>query len=315
MMKKLILLAPVLIVLIAWFIPATQEETITVNASFFNVYRVLSTPVKWKEWRRDLRKISPADTSKIVIKKDSSFFNINYPDLELRVNIQDGVFTIDDNSNGKNTHYSFLAEPAKAPNTTLIMVDKKINFIRFLFQHLDAASFNDTHINELKTYMETDSLKYGCNVFKTHVPEANLIVMSKVVLSKTKYADALAILSQLQQFVQLHQLKQTQPLIAQYLPKHNTDSTTVKIGFFIDKETVSENGVTFTRMPKGGPLYAAKFSGRFDRRLKIYSSLQQYFTDHLYQQAILPFESFLDNKLPTSDTSHVNVQVNFSTYF
>jgi len=314
-MKKVILIVPVLIVVIALFIPATQEETITVNSSFFNVYRVLSTPVKWKEWRQDLRKIPAADTAKIVIKKDTSFFKINYPELELKVNIKDGVFTIDDHSNNKNTHYIFLAIPAKAPNTTLITVDKKVNLIGYLFQKLDAATFADTHIGELKSFMETDSLKYGCTIFKTHVPEANLIVMGKVVPTKTKYADGMLILSQLQQFVQTHHLKQTQPLIAQYIPKPNTDSTTVKIGFFVDKETVSENGVVFTRMPKGGPLYSAKYSGRFDRRLKIYSSLQQYFTDHLYQQAILPFESFLDNKLPTSDSSHVNVQVNFSTYF
>ena len=68
-------------------------------------------------------------------------------------------------------------------------------------------------------------------------------------------------------------------------------------------------------MPKGGPLYAAKYTGSFNQRKKVYASLHQYFTDHSYQTAILPFESYLDDKLPTSDTDKVNIQLNFSSYF
>ena len=163
--------------------------------------------------------------------------------------------------------------------------------------------------------METDSLNYGCNIFKTRVPESNLVVINKTVLSKDKFTEAAGALSELNQLVNKHKLKQTQPLIAQFIPKLKTDSTEIKVGLFIDKETVSENNVVFTRMPKGGPLYSAKYSGRFDRRMKVYAGLQQYFTDHLYQQAIKPFESYPGNKLPTSDTSHVNIQVNFSAFF
>lgn len=315
MKKKVIVLIPLLAVLIACFIPVTEEETLTIKTSFFNLYHVLATPAKWKEWRPDLRKIPSADTSKIAIKKDSGSFSVNYPGIELNVKVRDGVFDVDDHSGNGSLSYTYLPAPTKARDTTVITVDRKTTAVSYLLHHLTAATFKDTHIYDLKTFMQTDSLKYGCNIFKTHAPDVNLIVITKVVPTKDLFIQAAAELAQLQQFAQKHQLKQTQPIIAQFLPRLKADSTQVKVGLFVNKETVSDHDVIFTRMPKGGPQYAARFSGRFNRRQKIYTGLQQYFTDHLYQQAILPFELYLDNKLPTSDTSHVNIQVNFSTYF
>jgi effector-binding domain-containing protein len=315
MKKKVVLLVLLAIVIIACFIPITEEKTITINASFFNVYRVLSTPAKWKEWRSDLKRIPIADTAKISIFKDTGFFAIKFPKLLLRVKTLDGVFNIDDYSNNRNVKYSYFAIPAKALNTTVLSVDKRTSAIVYLFQRFDESTFADTHINDLKTFMETDSLKYGCVITKTRVPEANLVVIDETVAKKDKFTEAEKMLSQLQEFVRKHNLKQTQPVIAQYFDKPKTDSTQLKVGIFIDQETVSENNVVFTRMPKGGPLYVAKFNGKFEDRVKIYTGLQQYFTDHLYQQAILPFEFYLDNKLPASDSDKVNIQVNFSTFF
>lgn len=315
MKKKVILPVLLAVVLIACFIPVTEEKTIAVNASFFNVYHVLATPARWKEWRSDLRKIPVADTSKISIYKDTGSFEIKFTNFLLKVKASDGLFSVDDYSNNKNVTYSYYAVPAKDPKTTIVTVDKKTPAVSYLFQHFDESTFTDTHINDLKTFMETDSLKYGCNITKTRVPEANLVVINEIVEKKDKFTEAGKMLAELQAFVKKHGLRQTQPVIAQYFDKPKTDSTQLKVGLFIDKETVSEKNIVFTRMPKGGPLYVAKFDGRFKDRMKVYAGLQQYFTDHLYQQAILPFEFYLDNKLPVSDTGKVNIQVNFSTYF
>src|ERR1700739_4967913 len=160
MKKKVIVLIPLLAVLIACFIPVTEEETLTIKASFFNVYRVLSTPAQWKEWRPDLRRISPADTGKITIKKDSGTFSINYPGIELNVKFKDGVFDVDDHSENGSLSYVYSPVPTKARDTTVITVDRKTTAISYLLHHMTAATFKDTHIYDLKTFMQTDSLKY-----------------------------------------------------------------------------------------------------------------------------------------------------------
>jgi effector-binding domain-containing protein len=102
--------------------------------------------------------------------------------------------------------------------------------------------------------------------------------------------------------------------MAQFLPK-GKDSVEVNIGLFIDKEIKPDKVFSFVSMPKGGQLYAIKYKGRFDKRYKLYAAAKQYYADHSYHTIILPFETYLNNKLPASDTDHVNIQVNFSAVF
>jgi len=174
-------------------------------------------------------------------------------------------------------------------------------------------SFSGTHIDDFKNFMETDSLRYGFKIFKTGVPESNLIVIRREVLKANKFTEAAKMLATLKQHIKANNIKQIYPVIAQFLPK-GKDSSQVNVGFFIDKEVASNNEIIFTRMPKGGPLFAAKFEGEFSKRGKAYVALNQYFIDYTHQTAILPFETYLDNKLPHSDNDIINIQVNFSTY-
>src|SRR3569623_1993814 len=100
-------------------------------------------------------------------------------------------------------------------------------------------------------------------------------------------------LETLQQFIKAHGTKKIQPIIAQFLPT-SADSTQLNVGFYIDKEVKSEKDIIFARMPKGGPLYSVLYKGKFNQRSKAYIALRQYYTDHYYQSAILPFETYLD---------------------
>jgi effector-binding domain-containing protein len=93
------------------------------------------------------------------------------------------------------------------------------------------------------------------------------------------------------------------------------DSAQIKVGIFINKKVESEKEIKYNRMPKGGTFYIAGFKGTFNERQRVYKGLHQYFTNHLYQTALLPFETYLDNKLPTSDTARVNIEVIFPSYF
>lgn len=310
-MKKIIVLVFVSVLLLAaFFIPVTTQKTILIRSSFFNVYKQLANGDNWKKWRPDLRKVYQSDSAKIVVNKDTGSFTINNGEQHIKVKSVSTVFTVDDHSNNNTVQYSYSVIPDKFANKTWLTVTKRTNILSYL----RPVTFSDTHADDLKTFMETDSLNYGVNILKTRVPENNLIVIKKAVLAKNKFSEAAGMFAALKQYVATHRLKQTQPVIAQFLPK-GTDSAQVNVGLFIDKEIISDKLITFTRMPKGGPLYTAKFSGKFNERSKAYAGLERYFTDHLYQSAILPFETYLDNKLPTSDTGKINIQVNFTAYF
>ncbi|MDB5022744.1 MAG: hypothetical protein JWP78_499 [Mucilaginibacter sp.] len=321
MKKKVILLSLLVIVFAACFIPIAQQKITSIKAPFLNVYTQLSDPVNWEKWRPDLKEKVLADSTQISVQKAPSSFTIKRKQQELNVIMNEFSFIIDDAWDSKVSNYTYIVIPDKRTSVlseklpkTFIIVNEKISLISYLIGKFTTIPLSDTHIADLKNFMETDSLRYGCRIFKTKVPENNLIEIKKEVLAKNKFTEAAKMLAAMQQFLKTHDVKQVQPLIAQFLPK-SKDSTQVNIGFYIDKEVKGEKDVNFVRMPKGGPLYAAKFKGKFAERQKVYGGLHQYFIDHLYQSAILPFETYLDNKLPASDTDRVNIQINFSAYF
>lgn len=314
MKKKIILLAILLIIISPFLIPATQQKTIFIKASFFDVYTLLLKPDNWEKWRPDLQKIVKKDSNKISIQKHAGAFNIKYADFELKVHSGGEMFDVEDNSGNKTSYYSYLVVPQKDPKITSATVYRKTTLVNYMVGKLTQVSFADTHITDLKNFIETDSLHYGYNILKTKVPENDLIETKKEVLEKDKFKEAAKMFSLLQQYIKAHNAGQVRPVIAQFLAR-GKDSVQVNVGLFVNKELKASRDIAFVRMPKGGPLYVAKFNGKFNQRGKVYASLKQYFTDHGYQSAILPFETYLDNKLPVSDTSKINIQVNFSSYF
>lgn len=315
MKKKVILLSLIVVILALCFIPCTQQETILIKSPFLNIYSLLVNPLKWEKWRPELRKTLDADSSKISIKKDSSSFIVKYENLESDVKFRGTAFDINDNFDGKTAHYSYTLIPVadRFQNKTNVIVVQQTNAINYLIGKLWAPSFSDTHIADLKNFMEVDSLHYGFKISKTSVPESNLIVITRKVLKGDKFTNAANMLATLRQYVKNHDVKQMYPIITQFLTK-GKDSVQIKVGFFIDKEVSSDHEIIFTRMPKGGPLYSAEYKGKFSKRGAAYDALTQYFTDHVFQSAILPFEIYLDNKLPVNDDDTINITVNFSTY-
>jgi effector-binding domain-containing protein len=314
-MKKIYLLISVaLLLLIIIFIPISTTENIYIKAPFLNVYRLLNEPANWEKWRPDLRRIAEQDSAAIVVQKKPGYFVIKDKNAIIQVHNSAVIFSVNDYTDGNHVGYSYSVAPGKSTNETLVTVGKNIPLLKRIVGFINPLSFADTHIDQLKRFMEIDSLRYGCKIFKTKVPDANLLVIRKTVLRKDKFPEAAKMLSTIKEYIHRNNIKQMQPLIAQFLPA-GKDSSQVNVGLFIDREVKSQNEITFVRMPKGGPLYAARFHGLFSKRHLVYDGLHQYFTDHLYQSAILPFEMYLDDKLPASDQDVVNIQVNFTTYF
>lgn len=317
MKKKIIGLSLLVLIFAACFIPVTQQKTVLVKAPFLNVFDQLSEPLNWEKWRPDLKKIFLTDSGEISTKKDTASFQIKYVNQQLNVSRFGYSFAINDAWNEQATDYNYTVIPVydKFLNKSSVIVNKKTSLFSYLIGKISPVSFEDTHIYDLKKFMETDSLRYGCKIFRIGVPDTSLIVINREVLKKDQFSEAAKMLPVLQQYLKTHHdVKQVRPLIAQFLPK-GKDSTEIRIGIFVNKKIVPENGVTYARMPKGGTFYLAGFKGRFDQRGRVYAGIKQYFATHYYQSALIPFEIYLDNKLPASDTDKVNIQVVFPSYF
>jgi len=315
MNKKVLLLLLSAIIVATFFIPVTQQKSVIIKSSFLSTYSFLANPVKWEHWIPELRKTIDADSAKISIQKGNNSFIIKGENVELGVKQQGTVFAINEQAgnNSSNYIYSLLPVVDKFLNKTIVSAETTVNPITYLVGKIWPSFNTDHHLLELKTFMETDSLFYGFNIFKTGVPESNLIVAKQRVVNKDRFAGAAKILSTLQAYVKTNNLKQLQPLIAQFMTV-GKDSTEVKIGLFIDKVVKSGNGIEYDRMPKGGLFYAARFSGKFNERGKIYGAMREYFDDHTIHGPILPIETYLDNKLPANDSDSIHIQLNFPAF-
>jgi len=315
MKKKAILIVLILVIIAAFFIPFNQQKTVLIKSPFLSTYSLLANPANWEKWRPDLRKVMTADSNEISLKKDSGSFLIKTQNDELEVKCKANTFQIAETSNGKTSSYGYSLLPVadKLLNKTIIVADENTNVLNYLIGKFWPSSIPNTHIEDIKTFMETDSLRYGFKIFKTGVPESSLLVMEREVSEKDKFTEATKILATLQQYIRANDIKQMQPVIAQFY-ENVKDSVHVKVGFFINKEVKPGNGIQFNQMPKGAPLYAAKFRGPFSKRGEAVEALKQYFADHSHQLVLLPFETYLNNKLPVSDSDTISIQVNLGTF-
>lgn len=310
--KKILLIVVFLALTAACFIPVNQQKSTVIKLPLLNIYSFLNNPKNWEQWHPLLK----TDSNKIIIKKQSDSFSIKTPNFKLNVKSKGTDFDIDEQLNNRVTNYTYQLIPVSDEylNKTLVSVNKKTIAIKYLIDMIRPASFSDDHFSALENFLTTDSLYYGCKIVKTKVPFGNLIVIKRGVPKKFEFTEAAKMLALLKQYLSTQNIKQTQPVIAQFSDK-GKDSSQVNIGLFVNKKVNSENEIRYVSMPVGGPLYTAKFYGPFNKRQKVYDGLQRYFADHLYQSAVLPFEMYLDNKLPTSDTDPVNIKVNFTAYF
>jgi effector-binding domain-containing protein len=314
MKKKLVLLSFIVLLIALCFVPVSIEKPVLIKSSFLNIFHYLNNAKGWEKWRPDLKKDFSTDSNKILTKQYPGFFTIGYADLYLNIKSIGNSFKIIERSNDKNINYSFNIFPDSSLKKTVIVVEKNVSLFTYLLGKLRSDHFEDTQITNLKNFLEIDSLYYGAKIFKTGVPGTDLLMITKVVVTKNQFGEAAKMLTRLKEFIKINNVKQVRPIIAQFL-KMRKDSTEVKVGLFVDKAVKSYNDIIFAHMPERGVFYVANFNGAFNKREYIYNGLKQYFADHTYQQALIPFETYLDDKLPVSDTDKVKIQVNFPSYF
>ncbi|MDB5132083.1 MAG: hypothetical protein JWR02_1832 [Mucilaginibacter sp.] len=313
-MKKFIVLIPVIVLLsIAFFIPVSQQQTVVIKASFFNVYKELASAGNWERWRPDIRKPHQTDSTKILEKQNANEFTLNFSTTSLQVIVNGYSFNVREYATDDELNYNYTVIPEKLPNYTSVVVTEKVSLIRYLINLVSGKSLVETHIADLKNFMEDADLYYGYKITRRKVTDTNVVVLRKMVLSKNKFDEAAKTLIALKRFIDSKGLEQTQPLIAQFFTKSG-DSSEVNVGIPINGKVVAHDPIAFMRMPQTGSLYTVKFRGKFKDRMKAYAALQRYFNDRQLAMPLPPFETYVDDKLPQNESDIINIQINFTTF-
>jgi len=314
MNKKVILFSILLVISATCFIPVKQQKTLSVKASFYNVYQQLARGDNWKKWRADLRQIYLSDSTKISDTQSVNQFSLKSTAITLDVRIANGYnFSVDETNGHNQFSYDYTILPEKDPDSTLVTTVQKIKLITYIFNSVAGQSFSNTHISDLKVFMENPDLYYGYKINKQKVIDTAILVSTKLVSEKDKFTEAARILSNLNQYRSSHGLVQTQPLIAQFFSKNN-NMTQIVIGVPVDKKAVTSNPISFVEMPSHGNSYIVRYRGKFKDKIQAYIAMQRYFNDKHITKAVLPFETYLENKLPSNDSDIIDIQINFPAF-
>ncbi len=311
--KTVIYLIIIAVVILICFTPFNQKKTVNIQAPYFITLQQLLRPDNWKNWQPDTKLAWKQDSSQVKLVKRRTSFTIQKPGFTLAVDHANGFgFDVKKTINGKTSNYYFVAIPSNISGNSIIICTKKINLIQLMGSYF-GADFSLTDIPYLKNYLEDPRQYYGFDIKKTTVTDSNVVVIKKVVATTNKLAAIAQIQQDLKQFIQQHHLKIVQPLIAD-IRDIGTDSLRIMIGLPIDKQTLSAGKIEFMHLPPHGRMLTGLYTGKYSGRQKLYLAMKTYIADHSLSSPEDPYEKYLDNKIPASDTSLVHLQVNFPIY-
>jgi effector-binding domain-containing protein len=314
MKKKVILLSILIAVCAICFIPFTHQKTILIKASFFNVYLQMAKADNWKKWQPDISAALKKNPTQVKISKHSSGFGISTPNVTLNIKNVDGVvFNTEKTIDGKSIKYSYILLPGSAEGNTIAKTGQKTNLIKLLIGVFDDTDKNHD-MDGLKNFMEDSRSYYGFEIKQTMVSDINIIVEKKTVPVKNKISGIIKIRQELDEFIKLNHLKAVQPVIAD-IRTNDPDSVRIMIGMPINKPVAAASDkIQFMHEPEHGKILIGLYKGRYGDRQKLYTAMKNYITDHYLASPEDPYEKYLDNKIPFSDTAFVNLQVNFPIY-
>ncbi|MDN5284685.1 MAG: Effector-binding protein [Mucilaginibacter sp.] len=306
-MKKAVIILFLLIVI--GFIPFQQHSSVNIRSNYFDVCQQLISPDSWKNWQPDIRK-GFDDTKNSRVAKDNVGFLISIPGQVFNIkNANGNKFYVGRTVNFIDHHYCYTVMPGIANNTATVIIDIKNNVAKWLFSQFDPSEKNTDIIKQLKSFMEDDKQYYGFDISEKSVAESYLAVKKEMIPVKNKYSAIVKAAQELHDFVDQHNIKPVQALAGAYYSQKN-DSLQILIGIPVNKRIAPTANIVFMNMP-GGKVLVGDYSGKYGERQKIYNAMERYIQDHTLLKQVAPFERYLNNKVPESDTDIVNMQVNY----
>jgi len=107
--------------------------------------------------------------------------------------------------------------------------------------------------------------------------------------------------------------KQLSRFSVSYIPLQG-DSLQLTVGIPVDKIASPMDSISCLSLPATGRVLVGNYEGKFSDRKKIYNAMTKYLTDHHLSIPAESFERYLNDSLPTSDSSEIKMELNYPVY-
>ncbi len=310
MKKKLVIIYSVIIVVVlltaSLFIPVTQINSVTIEANFYNVLAQLNHPGNWIKWQSSL-KINSGGIDHSDIKTDSSHnsFSIKTPVTTFTVNRLTPVsFEVEEKIKNKSSLYALAVESTTLPKKTNVITAERKSLFDYIFKN-DNSAFQTA--KDLKSYIDDPVAYYGYSLTIQPVIDTIVLVTEKKMDSANWRKEVSNMHHELYAFMRKNDLKQLQPKIISF-KNLSEDTLLVRVGVAVDKTVKATKEIECRTMPKGKML-VGEYQGPFNKRSSLSSSIEKYIIDHAMDRVATPWERYLSDSLPATDTSFVKLKM------
>lgn len=299
----------IVFLIVGLFIPVREKQEIKIEANFFNVLEQLNSPDNWKNWQVSLKDSDTMALSSIHIRVDSlsDRFFIESADHSFYVQKLSPVsFEIKEINNKDTLFYNIYVLSTIFPKHTTVVTTTRVNLLNYLFPRPGRTRAFST-ATQLKYFMENPTAYYGYT-FKIENTIDTVVVVKETIVAKRNWRKELSLVyKSLDSFIDRNRLKIMQPKIVSFKSISN-DTIKIRAGIPVNHVVPGTNNIECLKMPKGHIL-VGQYKGAYYKRSSLSSAMKKYIQNNSLDIIAVPYEKFLNDSIPETDTSVVSIKM------
>jgi effector-binding domain-containing protein len=182
-----------------------------------------------------------------------------------------------------------------------------------LFAIFGRNKTGDIAINGLKSYMEDPKEFYGFNIEMGTIRDSVIASTVLKIRNKDVFLKIQDAYLDLLNYIKANNLSKAGHISISYIPI-SYDSLQITVGIPVNKTAPPDKEINCLLLPAKGKVLLGNYEGRFSDRKKIYLSMSKYLTDHSLSIPAESFERYLNDSIPSSDSSMIRIELNYPVY-
>lgn len=314
-MKKrvAVILITVVILIIFFSLPVTKKTTISISASFDNMMPQVLNIKNWKNWYPEIKeeyKNNPAGYS-YSENHSQRIYTITIPGKKYVVHaITPMAYQISEINGSWVDIFAFSVFPGDTMRRMKIIVEEKSPL---LFSIFGKNKTGDVAINGLKSYLEDPKLFYGYNIEPGTIRDSVIASTVLKIRNKDVFLKIQEAYLDLINYVRNNNLLKAGHVSISYIPI-SADSLQLTVGIPVNKPAAPDKEINCLLLPAKGNVLIGNYEGRFSDRKNIYQAMSKYLTDHILAIPAESFERYLNDSIPSSDSSIIRIELNYPVY-
>jgi effector-binding domain-containing protein len=311
-MKKwvlIILSIIVLAIICVW--PVTQKSNINISATFDNTVLQVIHLENWKNWYPEIKKSYDNDSANYSFKKDTSqkIYTITTSGKKYIIHVLSPTsYQVNEVSGNWTDVFAFSV---LAGNDKMQISLLKKDPLLFVFLNKNKAGENA--LNGLKDYLEDPKLFYGFEIKRSNIRDSILASSNFKIKKKDVFFKIHDGYLNLQQYIKSNGLEVVDHPSISY-NSISGDSLQITVAIPVNKTAPPAKDINCLLLPAKGNVIVGDYQGKFSDRQKIYLAISKYITDHTFAPVAESFERYLNDSIPSSDSSIIKIELNYPIY-